>query len=58
MIVEVAKIDPVLGLDGLVGIAGQFGENLALGSEVLVELDGRSLDPKNRLEVFRRGIAR
>jgi len=56
VIVEVAKVDAVFGLDWLIRIAGEFGEDFALRAEDLVEFDGRSLDPKYRLEVFRRGV--
>ena len=52
VIVEIAKIHAMLGLDRLVGIAGQPVQDLALGREDLVELDGRALDPEDRSSGF------
>ena len=56
VIVEVAKIDPVLGLDRLVRIAGQPVQDLALGPRVLVELMADRLTRKIDCECPWRGV--
>ena len=56
VVVQIAKIDPVLGLDRLVRIASQPVQDLALGREHLVKLDGRALDPEDRSQVLVRRV--
>ena len=50
MVVDIAKVDPVRGLDRLVGVSCQAIEHLALGVEDLLQADGRTLQAEDRLE--------
>ena len=53
MVVDIAKVDPVLGLDRLVGVSCQAIEHLALGAEDLLQADGRTLQAEDRFEGLR-----
>ena len=57
MVVNIAEINPVLGLDRLVGVSCQSVEHLALGVEDLLEADGQALEAENRLNGPGRGSA-
>src|SRR5208337_4142888 len=50
MVVDIAKADPVPGLDRLVGVSCQAIEHLALGAEDLLQADGRTLQAEDRFK--------
>src|SRR5262249_19849099 len=53
---QIAKVNPVLGLYRLVRVAGEAIENLPFWRQALVELDRRTLEPKNPLKDFGSGV--